>query len=216
MGMIQAPMLAAASGSDVDFMVHGLIPLNFFGHKVWIATTHVTTLIIMLFIMVLALIARRSIMKDYEKPSGLANAVELVVEMLDKLVKSTMGKHWKPFANYIGSIMFFIFIANTSGLFGLRAPTADYGTTLSLALITFVMIQYSAFKTRKFRMFYGPVSADSGAVSGQCHRRICDSGVAVAASVRKHHGGDHYAFAVVRPASDLCEAGASGISACIF
>ena len=92
-------------------------------------------------------------MKDYEKPSGLANAVELVVEMLDKLVKSTMGKHWKPFANYIGSIMFFIFIANTSGLFGLRAPTADYGTTLSLALITFVMIQYSAFKTRKFRMF---------------------------------------------------------------
>ena len=50
-------------------------------------------------------------------------------------------------------IMFFIFIANTSGLFGLRAPTADYGTTLSLALITFVMIQYSAFKTRKFRMF---------------------------------------------------------------
>lgn len=31
MGMIQAPMLAAASGSDVDFMVHGLIPLNFSG-----------------------------------------------------------------------------------------------------------------------------------------------------------------------------------------
>ena len=55
MGMIQAPMLAAASGSDVDFMVHGLIPLNFFGHKVWITTTHVTTLIVMLFIMVLAL-----------------------------------------------------------------------------------------------------------------------------------------------------------------
>lgn len=153
MGMIQAPMLAAASGNDVDFMVHGLIPLNFFGNQVWITTTHVTTLIVMLFIMVLALVARRSIMKDYEKPSGLANAVELVVEMLDKLVKSTMGKHWKPFANYIGSIMFFIFIANTSGLFGLRAPTADYGTTLSLALITFVMIQYSAFKTRKFRMF---------------------------------------------------------------
>ena len=83
MGMIQAPMLAAASGSDVDFMVHGLIPLNFFGHKVWITTTHVTTLIVMLFIMVLALIARRSIMKDYEKPSGLANAEEVVVEILD-------------------------------------------------------------------------------------------------------------------------------------
>ena len=44
MGIMNAPMmLAASSGDDVDFMVHGLIPLKFFGHKVWITTTHVTT-----------------------------------------------------------------------------------------------------------------------------------------------------------------------------
>ncbi len=37
MGIMNAPMmLAASSGDDVDFMVHGLIPLKFFGHKVWI------------------------------------------------------------------------------------------------------------------------------------------------------------------------------------
>mgnify|MGYP000010606280 FL=1 len=48
MGIMNAPMmLAASSGDDVDFMVHGLIPLKFFGHKVWITTTHVTTLIVM-------------------------------------------------------------------------------------------------------------------------------------------------------------------------
>ena len=40
MGMMGAPMIAAASGNDVDFMVHGLIPLKFFGHQVWITTTH--------------------------------------------------------------------------------------------------------------------------------------------------------------------------------
>ena len=45
MGIMNAPMmLTASSGDDVDFMVHGLIPLKFFGHKVWITTTHVTTL----------------------------------------------------------------------------------------------------------------------------------------------------------------------------
>ena len=48
--------------------------------------------------------------------------------------------------------MVFIFFANTSGLFGLRPPTADYGTTLALALITFVLIQYSAFKTSKLHV----------------------------------------------------------------
>ena len=72
---------------------------------------------------------------------------------LDNLVKGSMGRHWRPFVNYIGTIMVFIFFANTSGLFGLRPPTADYGTTLALALITFVLIQYSAFKTSKLHVF---------------------------------------------------------------
>ena len=73
--------------------------------------------------------------------------------MLDNLVKGNMGRHWRPFVNYIGTIMVFIFFSNTSGLFGLRPPTADYGTTLALALITFVLIQYSAFKTSKLHVF---------------------------------------------------------------
>ena len=152
MGIMNAPMmLAASSGDDVDFMVHGLIPLKFFGHKVWITTTHVTTLIVMVFIIVLALIARHAVLHGDEKPSGLQNFV--VVEMLDNLVKGNMGRHWRPFVNYIGTIMVFIFFSNTSGLFGLRPPTADYGTTLALALITFVLIQYSAFKTSKLHVF---------------------------------------------------------------
>lgn len=153
MGLVKAPMMLATSGNDVDFMVHGLIPLKFFGHQVWITTTHVTTLIVMVFILVLALLARRAIMKGSEKPEGLQNFVELLVETLDNLVRGSMGRHWRPFVNYIGTIMVFIFISNTSGLFGLRPPTADYGTTLALALITFVLIQYSAFKTSKLNVF---------------------------------------------------------------
>ena len=43
MGIMNAPMmLAASSGDDVDFMVHGLIPLKFFGHKVWISVDRKT------------------------------------------------------------------------------------------------------------------------------------------------------------------------------
>ena len=153
MGLAKAPMMLAASGNDVDFMVHGLIPLRFFGHQVWITTTHVTTLIVMVFILILGLLARRAIMKGSEKPEGVQNFVELLVETLDRLVRGSMGRHWRPFVNYIGTIMIFIFISNTSGLFGLRPPTADYGTTLALALITFVLIQYSAFKTSKLNVF---------------------------------------------------------------
>ena len=149
MEMTGLPMIAAVSGSDVDFMVHGLIPLRFMGGQVWITTTQVTTLIVMIFILILAAAARKAILKGSEKPAGVQNFVEMLVETLDGLVQGSMGRHWRPFVNYIGAIMVFIFISNTSGLFGLRPPTADYGTTLALALITFVLIQFSAFKTKK-------------------------------------------------------------------
>ena len=149
MEMTGLPMIAAVSGSDVDCMVHGLIPLRFMGGQVWITTTHVTTLIVMIFILILAAAARKAILKGSEKPAGVQNFVEMLVETLDGLVQGSMGRHWRPFVNYIGAIMVFIFISNTSGLFGLRPPTADYGTTLALALITFVLIQFSAFKTKK-------------------------------------------------------------------
>ena len=109
MGIMNAPMmLAASSGDDVDFMVHGLIPLKFFGHKVWITTTHVTTLIVMVFIIVLALIARHAVLHGDEKPSGLQNFVEMIVEMLDNLVKGSMGRHWRPFVNYIGNYDYYL------------------------------------------------------------------------------------------------------------
>ena len=156
MGIMNAPMmLAASSGDDVDFMVHGLIPLKFFGHKVWITTTHVTTLLVMVFIIVLALIARHAVLHGDEKPSGLQNFVEMIVEMLDNLVKGSMGRHWRPFVNYIGTIMVFIFFANTSGLFGLRPPTADYGTTLAVALITFVLFGNIMAGTIMMALWYG-------------------------------------------------------------
>ena len=159
MGIMNAPMmLAASSGDDVDFMVHGLIPLKFFGHKVWITTTHVTTLIVMVFIIVLALIARHAVLHGDEKPSGLQNFVEMIVEMLDNLVKGSMGRHWRPFVNYIGTIMVFIFFANTSGLFGLRPPTADYGVTLPLGVMTFAIIHFNKFKYQKV----------SGVIKGLC------------------------------------------------
>ena len=83
-------------------------------------------------------------------PSGLQNIAELIVEMLDKMVQGIMGKKARKFANYIITIFIFIFLSNISGLMGLRPPTADYGVTLALGLITFVLIQYNNVKYNKF------------------------------------------------------------------
>ncbi len=135
----------------VDFFIHELVPINFFGQTVYITTTHVCELIIIVGIIIFALVARHKIMHAEEIPRGFQNVVELLVETLEKYVHGTMGKHGtKVYVNYVGTIMLFILLCNISGLIGLRAPTADYEVTLCLAVISVVMIQYNNVKWNKF------------------------------------------------------------------
>ena len=67
--------------ADADFMIHSLTKLNVFGQEVYLTTTHVSLLIICVGLIIFALVVK-SKLKDTEKPSGLQNAVELIVEML--------------------------------------------------------------------------------------------------------------------------------------
>ena len=139
-------ILLASNADNIDFMIHGIFSVNFFGQKVWITTSHACILIIMAIMVIFAVIANRKLKKAKEVPDGFQNIIELIVEMLDKMVESTMGK-WAPkFVNYISTIFIFILMSNISGLFGLRPPTADYGTTLALAIITFFMIWINKFR----------------------------------------------------------------------
>lgn len=67
------------------------------------------------------------------------------------MVTGTMGKNGKKFLNYIGTIFIFILVSNISGLVGLRPPTAYYGVTFPLGLITFGMITFNKFKHQKVK-----------------------------------------------------------------
>lgn len=135
-----------SSGSGVDFMIKGLFKYSFFGHEVWITTTHVCMLIVILVILGFAIAVNRKLKNATEVPTGLQNVAELIVEKLDGMATSTMGKNAVKFRNYIGTVFIFILLSNISGLLGLRPPTADYGVTLPLALMTFVLIHFNTFK----------------------------------------------------------------------
>lgn len=140
-----------SSVADVDFMVHGIFPYQFFGHTVWITTTHICLLIVLLVLIGFAVAARIAMKRATEVPGKFQNLVEMIVEMLDNVVKGVMGKNAAKFLNYIGTIFIFILICNISGLFGLRPPTADYGVTLPLGLLTFTIIHYNKFKHQKVK-----------------------------------------------------------------
>ena len=154
MGYGMMPMLLAAD-KEVDFSIHHLIGYQFMGQTVYITTSHVCMILIMATIMIFAVVARKKIIHAEEVPTGLQNVVELAVETLEGFVNSSMGKNGRKYICYVGTLFLYILLSNISGLFGLRPPTADYGTTFSLALITFVMIQYNNLKYNKIGAFTG-------------------------------------------------------------
>ena len=143
---------------NVDFYVHGYKQINIGGATVYITTTHVCLAIVLLVLSICAIVANCTIKKadPTKAPTGFLNVLELLVETVDNLVFSNMGKTLAPrFKNYIGAVFTLIIVCNLSGLFGLRPPTADYGVTLPLALITFVMIQYQGFKWQRMGKIKG-------------------------------------------------------------
>lgn len=136
-----------------DFMIHSLVKFKLFGQELYLTTTHVSLFIICAALIIFAVIVRIKLKDTDGKPSKFQNAVEYIVELLDGIVKGGMGEKGKPYRNYIGTLFLFILISNISGLLGLRPPTADYGVTFPLGIITFVLIQYNNVKHNKVGAF---------------------------------------------------------------
>lgn len=141
--------------NDPDFMIKGVTQFELFGQELWITTTHIGLLIVTVVLLILGFCASRAFKKADDVPGLFQNILEMAVEMLENMVSETMGKRGRSFINYIGTIFVFILFCNLSGLFGLRAPTADFGVTFALGIITFVIVNYQGIKNKKFKHFTG-------------------------------------------------------------
>ncbi len=141
--------MVLASDSAVDVMAHGIFKYSFFGHEAWITTTHVSIFFVMLILIAFSIIGGIVIRKGAEVPGTFQNIVELIVEKLDGMVEGTMGRNAVKYRNYVSTIFVFILFSNISGLLGLRPPTADYGVTLPLGIVTFTLIRFNQFKYHK-------------------------------------------------------------------
>ncbi|WMM24242.1 F0F1 ATP synthase subunit A [Tissierella sp. MB52-C2] len=122
--------------------------INIFGNEIIVPDTIVDMWIVTILLIIFAFIVNRKIKKANanEVPSNFLNVVEILVESVENLVRSTMGPQNMKFAPYILTLALFLAVANLFGLIGLSPPTSDYSVTLSLALITFVLTQYWSFK----------------------------------------------------------------------
>lgn len=84
-----------------------------------------------------------------QKPKGVVLVCETGIEMVYNYMKSIMPSQFeKNYYPYFAMMFVYLIVANLSGLIGFDAPTSNYSITLAITLITFVLIQYNAFKKK--------------------------------------------------------------------
>lgn len=80
-------------------------------------------------------------------PGPLQNAVEMMVEMMYNFIYSVLGKDTKTYLPYLGTLFFYILAMNLMGIIPLgHSPSTSLNITASLALLTFMFVQYTGFK----------------------------------------------------------------------
>ena len=139
----------------INFDIDNLWVINIGGTDIWITRTIFNVWLIMAFLIIVAIVIRIALRKREEIPTGLQNAVELVVEFFDGMLKQAVGESRMYLGNWFFTVFIFILVSNLSGLVGLRPPTADWAMTFALALATFILIQIMGIKEYKWGYLKG-------------------------------------------------------------
>jgi len=137
---------------EVPVLGHVHLPhIELFGINMSV-TKHVVFLWLaaLVLIITLSIAARKN--KKNKVPKGIGNLIEIfVVFIRDEIVLPNMGKGGLKYLPYLLTNFFFILVMNLLGLipFGASA-TANVSVTAGLAIIAFVMIQFSAIRAQGF------------------------------------------------------------------
>ena len=95
-------------------------------------------------------------------PSPLQNFAEVVLEAFFDLLEQMIGKQGRQFLPLVGTVGLFILTSNLLGnLPGFQAPTANWNTTVALALTVFVWYNYAGVRkhglVKYLKHFCGPI-----------------------------------------------------------
>jgi F-type H+-transporting ATPase subunit a len=111
---------------------------------------HFTMLLVTVALLLVAFAATRALGMQ---PSGIQNAVELVVQGLADFVESVGGRAALRYLPLFGTLLLFLLTSNwlsvvplVGQVVWLHSPTADYHTNFGLAVVAFVLYQTEGFR----------------------------------------------------------------------
>lgn len=140
----------------MDFNNRVLTTVDIFGFNIWITETHLSTWIIMAVLILAAIICRVALTKFTvsDAPTGWQNFIELIIETFSNFADNTLGP-MKQFGPWFFGVFVFVLASNFSGLFGIRPPTADVSTALVISVVSFILVQYTAYSRDAKGAFLG-------------------------------------------------------------
>lgn len=97
-------------------------------------------------LLIAVLIRIFAIPKFTQKPKGVQLVLETIVDFLSKYTKEKAGFTSEPLNCYMLTLALYLTVCAMIELTGFRPPTADLIATLSLAIVTFVLINYYGVK----------------------------------------------------------------------
>lgn len=107
--------------------------------------------ILMVLAIVIGILAKKA--DPLKRPKGLLKVAEWVVEKLDDFTHDVMGPGFENFGGLLLAIIPFTFISFTIGIMGLPSPMNNLAVPLTLALVTFFLIHYTAIRYTKWAYF---------------------------------------------------------------
>ena len=111
--------------------------------------TVIFTWVAMAVLITAALVIRLTVFrKPKDMPSGAQNVIELIVESVSKYTKTQAHGTGEFLCSYILSIGSLLVMSAFLELFRVRPPTADITMTFSLALMTFILINFYGIKKK--------------------------------------------------------------------
>lgn len=139
--------LATFGVAGTDTVVVG-IPIEF---DISYTNAHFTMLLVIVLLTGVSALATRTLS---ERPAGLQNALELVVQGLSDFVESIGGRRALKYLPLFGTLFLFLITSNwlsvvpfVGQVTWLHSPTADYHTNFGLAIVAFVLYQWEGFRT---------------------------------------------------------------------
>ncbi len=163
----------ASSGNDISWIMHRVLDSHYinleplgklylprieiFGLDISITRDVFIIWVVCAILITASIIAARSYKKSIV-PKGLANIFEIIIEFVrDEIVKPAIGKGYETYMPYMLTLFFFVLFCNVFGLIpvpNLVVPTGNIAVTATLAIISFIVIQYSGIRSYGFANYF--------------------------------------------------------------